>query len=122
LLQAEGSPEILDLYCLLVKELELDATSYEFSTGLERIGDGRSRDKYGRVYYLSEHGDPVVAKGPIEESSDIKGYDMVSKLKPDDFAKVQSIIDKVGRDRGLCAPEGVKDHKAHRWECLANSG
>ncbi|MDH5694893.1 MAG: hypothetical protein OEZ47_17485 [Gammaproteobacteria bacterium] len=99
LLQAEVSPEILDLYCLLVKELGLDATSYEFSRGLERIGDGRSRDKYGRVYYLSEHGDPVVAEGPIKESSDIKGYDMVSKLKPDDFAKVQYIIDKVGKDR-----------------------
>ncbi len=99
LLHSEASPEILDLYCLLVKELGLDATSNEFSTGLEHIGDGRGRDKYGRVYYLSEHGDPVVVEGPIKESSDIKGYDMVSKLKPDDFAKVQYIIDKMGKDR-----------------------
>ena len=98
-LYSEASPEILDLYCLLVKELGLDAMSYEFSTGLERIGDGRGRDKYGTIYYLSEHGDPVVTEGPIQESSDIKGYDMVSKLKPDDFAKVQYIIDKVGKDR-----------------------
>lgn len=99
LLRAEGSREILDLYYLLVKGLGLDATSYEFSIGLEHIGDGRGRDKYGRVYYLSEHGDPIVVEGPIKESSDIKGYDMVSKLKPDDFAKVQYIIDKVGKDR-----------------------
>jgi len=44
LLYSEASPEILDLYCLLVKELGLDATSYHFSTGLERIGDGRGRE------------------------------------------------------------------------------
>jgi len=98
-MQPEASLEILDLYCILVKELGLDATCWGFSAGLEPIGDGRGRDKYGIVYYLSEHGEPVVEEGPIEESSDIKGYDMVSRLKPDDFAKVQYIIDKVGNDR-----------------------
>jgi len=113
LLQAEARPEILDLYCLLVKELGLDATSYEFSTGLERIANGRGRDKYGIVYYLSEHGEPVVVEGPIKESSDIKGYDMVSKLKPDDFAKVQYIIDKVGKDRAHFM--SVPDPFRTRW-------
>ena len=98
-LYSEASSEILDLHCLLVKELGLDGMSYQFSSGLERIGHERGRDKYGRVYHLSEHGDPVVLEGPIKEPPDIKRYDMVSKLKPDDFAKVQYIIDKVGKDR-----------------------
>lgn len=98
-LYSEPSPEILDLYCFLVKELGLDATSYEFSTGLERIGGGRCRDKYGRVYRLSEHGDPVILEGPIKEPLDIEGYDMVPKLRTDDFAGVEYIIENVGKDR-----------------------
>jgi len=110
-LYSETSPEILDLHCFLVKELGLDATSYQFSTGLERIGDNRARDKYGRVYYLSEYGDPVVIEGPIKESSDIKGYDMVSKLKPDDFVRMQYIIDNVGKDRAhiMCLNDPFKE-------------
>lgn len=99
LLQAEEDHEILDLYCLLVKELGLDATSYEFSLGLERIGDYHGRDKYGRVYHLSDHGEAVVLEGPIKEPSDVKGYDMVSRLRPEDFANVRHVIDQVGRDR-----------------------
>ncbi len=98
LLPAEN-PGILDLYCLLVKELGLDATSYDYSLGFEHISDGRGRDKYGRVYLLSEHGEPVIVEGPIADSSDLAGYDMVSKLTADDFAGVQYIIDKVGTDR-----------------------
>mgnify|MGYP000129574869 CR=1 FL=1 len=99
ILQSETSLETLDLYCLLIKELGLDATSWGFSLGLERISDSYGRDKYGVVYRLSEYGEPVVMEGPIKESSDTKGYDMVSKLEPDDFEKVQYIIDKVGKDK-----------------------
>ena len=94
----EERPEILDLYCLLVHELGLDATSTNFSIGIESISDGIGRDKYGTVYHLSEHGEPMPFEGPIREPSDIKGFEMVSKLKIDDFAGVQYVIDKVGKD------------------------
>ena len=99
LLQGEESFEILDLYCVLVQELGLDATWFDFSRSLERISDDLVRDKYGRLYCLSEHGSPMVVEGPIKEPSDMKGYDMVAKLEPDDFARARYIIDEMGKDR-----------------------
>jgi uroporphyrinogen decarboxylase len=88
--------EVLDLYCSVIKTLRLDATSYIFSMGLESITGDTCRDKYGTLYSLSEHGEPMPFKGPIEDVSDIKGFDMVSKLDPDDFAGFKYIVDKVG--------------------------
>jgi len=91
--------EILDLYCFLIKELELDAFYSNFSMGLERINENYGRDKYGTLYSLSEHGEPVPVEGAIKGASDIKGFDMVSRLEPDDFTRVQYVIDKVGKDK-----------------------
>jgi len=91
--------EILDLYCFLIKELELDAFYSNVSMGLERINENRGRDKYGTLYSLSEHGEPVPVEGAIKEASDIKGFDMVSRLEPDDFTRVQYVIDKIGKDK-----------------------
>ena len=91
--------EVLDLYCLLVDKLGLDATSTNFSIGTERISEDIGRDKYGTVYYLSEHGEPFPVEGPIKEPSDIKGFDMASKLRIEDFARVQYVIEKVGEEK-----------------------
>jgi uroporphyrinogen decarboxylase len=91
--------EVMDLYCLLVKELNLDATSTLFSTGLKPIGEGRGRDKFGTVWSLSEHGEPLPAKGPIRGIDDLEGFDMASKLEPKDFEGVKYVIDKAGKDR-----------------------
>lgn len=95
----EERREILDLYCLLVDELGLDATSTNFSIGIERISEDIGRDKYGTVYYLSEHGEPFPIEGPIKEPSDVKGFDMVSKLRIEDFTRVQYVIEKVGKEK-----------------------
>ncbi len=91
--------EILDLHCFLIEELKLDAFCSNFSTGLKCIGENYARDKYGTLYSLSEHGEPVPVEGIIKDASDIKGFDMVSRLKPDDFTQVQYMIDKVGKDK-----------------------
>jgi len=91
--------EILDLYCFLIKELELDATCSNFSMGLERINEDHGRDKYGTLYSLSEHGEPVPVEGTIKSPSDVKGFDMVSRLEPDDFTRVHYVINKVGKDK-----------------------
>jgi uroporphyrinogen decarboxylase len=108
LLLAERSPDLLELYCLLVSELGLDATSSDPSIGLKRVNDGHVQDKYGRVYLLSEHGEPVIVEGPIANSSYVVGYDMACKVTLDDFAGVQFIIEKVGNDKahfmGLADP------------------
>jgi len=95
----EESREVLDLYCLLVHELGLDATATNFSIGIEPIGEDLGRDKYGTVYLLSEHGEPTPVDGPIKGPADLKGFDMISKLGIDDFAGVQYVIDKVGKDK-----------------------
>ncbi|MCK4244008.1 MAG: hypothetical protein KAX20_00095 [Candidatus Omnitrophica bacterium] len=95
----EESFQIMDLYCSIINELEIDATTTNFSVGLEAISEDRGRDKFGTVYLLSLHGEPVPLEGAIKEPSDIKGFDMVSKLKPDDFTGVKYIIDKVGRNK-----------------------
>ena len=90
--------EILDLYCLLVEELGLDATCSNFSLGVEIVGENMGRDKYGTVYHLSEHGSPMPVAGAIAEPSDLVGFDMVSGLEMDDFAGVRYVIDRLGKE------------------------
>jgi uroporphyrinogen decarboxylase len=99
LLHAEESAEVLDLYCQVIQELNLDTTCFPFSIGLQSINDRLGRDKYGCTYLLSEHGAPVVMEGPIKQASDLRGYSMVSRLALDDFAKVKYIIDRVGKQK-----------------------
>ncbi len=96
---AEESPEVLDLYCLVVKALGLDATCRTFSIGITSIDSQHGRDKYGCVYQLSQHGEPMVMAGPIKEPSDIAGFEMASSLKPDDFAQIRYVVEKVGKDK-----------------------
>jgi uroporphyrinogen decarboxylase len=88
--------DLIDLYCSVAEKLGLDATSYIFSMGLDHITGDTCRDKYGTLYSLSEHGEPMPFKGPIEDVSDLKGFDMVSKLVPDDFAGFRFIVNKMG--------------------------
>lgn len=95
----EERREVLDLYCLVVRELGLDATATNFSIGIEPIGENIGRDKYGTVYHLSEHGEPMPIDGPIKGPADLKGFDMVSKLSREDFGGVEYVIDKVGGDK-----------------------
>ena len=91
--------EVLDLYCYVVEELGLDSTCSNFSIGLEEIGNDRGRDRYGTVYHLSEHGEPIPLAGPIKELSDLRGFDMISKLSPDDFAGLRYVMDRLGEDK-----------------------
>jgi len=91
--------EILDLYCAIIEKLGLDATSTNFSIGLEELSEELGRDRYGTIYRLSEHGEPMPIQGPIQDASDLKGFDLVSKLEPDDFAGPEYVIDKLGRSK-----------------------
>ena len=93
------SVEVMDLYCLLVEELGLDASCTNFSIGIEDIGGNRGRDKYGTLYLLSEHGEPTPVDGPIKTAEDLIGFEMVSRLEADDFAGVKYVIDKLGKDK-----------------------
>ena len=95
----EERKEILDLYCSVIDTLQLDASCSNFSIGLERIDEETGRDKFGTIYRLSEHGEPFPIDGPIKSSSDIKGFDMASKLHRDDFSRVKYVIDRLGKEK-----------------------
>ena len=92
----DESQKVVDLYCTIVQELPLDATSYIISTHRELIDGGRVKDKFGTIYQSSEHGEPFPIQGAIESRSDLKGFDMVSRLEDDDFARIRYVIEKVG--------------------------
>jgi len=92
----EETRQVLDLYCLVVDELELDATCGVFSIGLEPISQDRARDKFGTIFRLSEHGEPFPIKGPVQTLSDLEGFDMASKVGPDDFSGIRYVFDKMG--------------------------
>jgi uroporphyrinogen decarboxylase len=111
----DESLDVLDLYCLIVEKLGLDATCMNFSIGIETIGNDLGKDKYGTVYMLSEHGEPTPIDGPIKTSSDLKGFDPVSRISPDDFSKVKYVIDKVGKEKAhfVCITDPFKS--SWRW-------
>lgn len=95
----DESLAVLDLYCMIIEKLEIDATCTNFSIGIENISDEKGKDKYGTVYVLSEHGEPTPIDGAIKSKNDLAGFDPVSKMTHDDFAKVKYVIDKVGKDK-----------------------
>lgn len=95
----EESFKVLDLYCSVVNELEIDATTTNFSVGLETLDENHGKDKFGTTYELSPHGEACPLEGPIKKPSDVKGFDMASKLKADDFAGPKHVIDRIGKDK-----------------------
>jgi uroporphyrinogen decarboxylase len=95
----EERREIVDLYCSIVKALDIDATCTVFSTGLQKIDEKHARDKFGTLWSLSKHGEPLPLDGPIKSLEDAKRFDMVSKLELDDFAGVKYVIDQVGKEK-----------------------
>ena len=110
----EERPEILDIYCMVVQELGLDATCTSVSIGLDCISEDRGRDKFGTVYRLSEHGEPLPVDGPIKSKSDLSGFDMASRLERADFSGVRYVIDKVGKERACLV--SITDPFKVSWE------
>ena len=92
----EDSDKFLDLYCYVINKLKLDATCVNISQGLKDIDSKTVQDKFGSIYGRSPHGIPYIIEGPINASSDLKGFDMVSKIEDEDFNKVKYITGKVG--------------------------
>lgn len=87
--QFNGDPEangnIMDVYCKVVDKIGLDATWIGFSIGLEKISKKCVRDKYGRVFQLSPHGEPVPKQGPVQQPDDLKVLNLKEKVEYEDF-------------------------------------
>ena len=95
----DESQQVVNLYCQVHEQLGLDATCNVFSAGIQQIDEQHGRDKYGCVYRLSEHGEPIVVEGPIKEPEDLKSYDMASKLSLDDFRGLEQLMETIGPDK-----------------------
>jgi uroporphyrinogen decarboxylase len=66
---------------------------------MKRLDERHAQDKFGTVWALSEHGEPFPREGPIRESSDLHGFDMVSRLDRGEFETVKDVIEATGRER-----------------------
>ena len=95
----DENQQVVDLYCRVHEELGLDATCTVFSAGIQQIDAQHGRDKYGCTYRLSEHGEPIVIDGPIKRPDDLQGYDMASRLLPEDFRGLQQLMETIGPDK-----------------------
>jgi uroporphyrinogen decarboxylase len=89
--------EILDRYCLFIKELGLDATVSGFSQSTEPIANGLLRNRYGMVFRPSAHGEAMLVDGPIREPADLVGYHLPMPSL-DDFDALQYTMETVGSD------------------------
>lgn len=97
-LSGDESEASLTLLARVMRELALDATWQPYSLGLQPIDQDYARDKYGRVYFLSSHGQPFVKTGPIESPADIRGYDMAGAFDPKDLEKVVYLQELLGQE------------------------
>jgi len=95
----ELNNEIICLYCKLIDKLNIDSTTSYPSMGMEKIDNTYCRDRYGTIYRLSEHGEPIPVKGPINSFSDLKNFDMKSKIKSEDFYETKFILNNVNKSK-----------------------
>jgi len=94
------SDELMELYATVAEKLDFDATSSHFTNGLKEIKPGIVEDKYGVIFQLSSHGEPVVIEGPIKEPGDIKKFEMASKVSLDeDFLPTQYLLNRFGNTK-----------------------
>jgi len=116
ILETIEQQKYVQVYCDVLERLGLDAISCPLSTGLERISHNRARDKYGRVYILSPHGEPFPAEPYVKSLSEAKRFNMSSKLKLEDFSISRQIITRFGDSRAYCMP--LNDPFKESWRSI----
>jgi len=94
----QESLESIEVYCSMVEELGLDATCFYVSKGHTPIDDKTRINRYGVVEKLNEVGEPTPVDGPIKTPADLDGFDMVSRLRPEDFEGIEYIVNRLGPD------------------------
>lgn len=109
-LTGQEGEEVTDLYCDIIEELDMDGACFGVGQGLVGEGDNTARDKFGTLHELSDLGEPYPLEGPIRELSDLRGFDMASRLDEDDFAQIVQVMRRLGPDRAhvVSMPEPFK--------------
>ncbi len=90
---------VIDMYCEIIKHLDMEGTCFGIAQGLVPESDDTARDKFGTLHHLSDLGEPYPLEGPLNEEADLKGYDMAGRLEEDDFVQIKQVIEKVGPDK-----------------------
>lgn len=87
--------------CCVAVAAGLDAVRAAPQSELQDLGEDRARDIFGSTWILSEHGEAIVIDGPVHEMSDLVGYNMASRLRPNHFEPVQIVREGLGTDRAM---------------------
>lgn len=95
----EETEEVLEVYCDLIEELDLDATWSAYSTALVPETRDWGWDKYGRGFMLSDHGIPAIMESHLETLDDVRGFSMASLLEAEDFRMLRHMVDRFGHDK-----------------------
>jgi uroporphyrinogen decarboxylase len=108
--------DYVELFGDVVERLDLDAVIYSFSYGFKNISENQCQDKFGRIYALSPHGEPLPIKPRVESLADLENFDMAAQITPEDFADLQYIIERFGKTRACLMP--LSDPYKESWRTL----
>ncbi|MCZ7665257.1 MAG: hypothetical protein M5U22_21055 [Thermoleophilia bacterium] len=101
-LPGEASPfRAEELAARLALALGIDGFGVVMPPGFVGVESGMVRDRYGNLYRLNEHGEPVLTAGPVASPEDVSGLAMASRLRADDFESVRFVRGLIGSDRPL---------------------
>ncbi|WP_371228988.1 uroporphyrinogen decarboxylase family protein [Roseovarius sp. 2305UL8-3] len=89
--RGDETEESVHLYCSVVDALSVDCTSNVYGTGFEAIDADYGRDRYGRTFLLSEHGEPGIWSSEVKTVQDLKNYDMVGRIEDKDFDGIRMV-------------------------------
>jgi len=99
-----GSPEsetdYFDIYVHVLRHLKLDAVVMAVATGVENLSAEIIRDKFGREFRLSEHGEPLPSETRVSTVEELEGFDMAGAVAEEDFAEVDRLMRAFGPDMG----------------------
>jgi uroporphyrinogen decarboxylase len=93
----EEQVQLLNLLCLVLRELGNDGVSTVFITRKERVGADLVKDKYGTSYRLSEVGEPIPVEGPVQGPGDLH---QLARMEPEsaDFLMLKFMVANLGKD------------------------
>ena len=113
---SEKEAGYVGLYSDVVERLDLDAVIYSFSFGFKNISEKKARDKFGRIYGLSPHGEPLPIEPRVQDLSGLQSYDMAAQISPEDFRDLKYVIDRFKSTRACLMP--VSDPYKEAWRTL----
>jgi len=98
---SSGRPEA-EFQADVLEALDLDAVCCAPSQDLRPVSETQARDKFGRTFNLSVHGEPLPGEPRVVTLADAEAFDMASALADADFAPVCTFLERFGPDRACC--------------------